>query len=138
MSVAERYLDVALARHFRPVGDAGADVGLVDTWIAAQDFLGAHSVRKQVENQGYPDSVPADARLSEAHVRVDRYAGKQLSSRHDGTVILSLDPYGRFGGCPRDRGIPKMRPAGLPVDCSERSEPRSEVSVAFGHPRRGV
>ena len=51
MGVAERYLYVALARHFRSVGDAGADVGLFDSRVFVQDFLTAHSAREQVENQ---------------------------------------------------------------------------------------
>src|SRR5271169_4961272 len=92
MGVAERYLYVALSRHFRSVGDAGADVGLFDARVVVQDFLAAHSAREQVENQRHPDPVPPNAGLSEAHLRVDRDAGKQLFSGHDDTVTVSLDP----------------------------------------------
>src|ERR1035437_3551136 len=92
MGVAERYLYVALARHFRSVGDAGADVGLFDSRVFVQDFLAAHSAREQVENQRHPDPVPPNAGLSEAHLRVHRDAGKQLFSGHGDTVTVSLDP----------------------------------------------
>src|SRR5450756_141311 len=92
MGVAERYLYVALARHFRSVGDAGADVGLFDSRVFVHDFLAAHSAREQVENQRHPDPVPPNAGLSEAHLRVHRDAGKQLFSGHGDTVTVSLDP----------------------------------------------
>src|SRR5664280_1561733 len=92
MGVAERYLYVALARHFRSVGNAGADVGLFDSRVFVQDFLAAHSAREQVENQRHPDPMPPNAGLSEAHLRVHRDAGKQLFSGHGDTVTVSLDP----------------------------------------------
>src|ERR1700690_2513732 len=92
MGVAERYLYVALSRHFRPVGDAGADVGLVEARVVAQDFFAAHPTREQIENQRHPDPGPPNAGLPEAHLRGDRDAGKQLLSGHDGTITVSLDP----------------------------------------------
>jgi hypothetical protein len=49
--------------------------------------------------------VPPNARLSEAHLRVDRDAGKQLLSGHDGTITVSLDS-AWLGAHFRDRGVP--------------------------------
>src|ERR1017187_1230830 len=129
MGVAERYLYVALARHFRSVGDAGADVGLVEARVVAQDFFAARPAREQVENQRHPDPVPPDARLSEAHLGVDRYAGKQLFSSHDDTITVSLDPLP--GSVRREGGGVGGREAGISRKRDGREPPESAVRVPW-------
>jgi|SRR5450756_1596768 len=69
-------LDVSLAGHLGPVGDAGEDVILREARISLEDVCHALAGGEEIQDEGHPDPMSADARLSETYVRVNRDAGQ--------------------------------------------------------------
>jgi hypothetical protein len=57
MGFAEGDLDVTLARHLGAVGDAGADVGVLDPGIILQQLFDRGARSEEVEDEGHPESV---------------------------------------------------------------------------------
>jgi hypothetical protein len=68
----QRNVDVAFARHLRAVGDARQDVFSLNARIIQEDIFERHAVCEEIKDERHPDTVPSDAWLAEAHIRVNR------------------------------------------------------------------
>ena len=86
----ERNLYVSLTCHLRPVSDAGQDIGLVEARVLVQDLWNRPPGGEKIQNQGHPDPVSANARLPEAHLRVDGDPRQQLLFGHRGPRIRTV------------------------------------------------
>jgi len=75
--------DVALSRHLGAVGDASADVFVLEPRIIREYLVDRPTTGEEVEDQGDPDPVSFDARFAEADVRVDRDSGEDFVACHD-------------------------------------------------------
>src|SRR5206468_3753608 len=84
-----RKLDITLARHLRSVGDAGPYVDLFDPWIIGEHVGKVPAAGEQIEDQRYPDPMPANAWLAEADVGIDRDSLEKLFARHGPALRLS-------------------------------------------------
>ena len=78
----QRHGDVAFAGHLRAVGDACLNVGFRQAGIVLQNFRSRGAACEQIEDEGNPNAMPADARLAEATLRIDPDALEKFFARH--------------------------------------------------------
>ena len=71
-----RYVHVTFAGHLGAIRDTGQNVRFFDARILFEKLLDRPPAGQEVEHQGDPDTVSADAGLAEADVGSDRDAGE--------------------------------------------------------------
>jgi len=99
------------------------DVRLLQSGVGVKNFGRGHPASQEMENEGNPDPMTADARLAEADVRINSNALKEFLVRHGGIIPLNeqvviLGSQGRRIGCPTRRegtqqGLPQAGTASV-------------------------
>src|SRR5450756_1342121 len=82
MGLDEGNLDVTLPCHLGSIGDAGADVGLLDPGIIIQKLFGRRACSEEIEDQGHPETVSFDAGLAKTNRGINGNPREQLFPGH--------------------------------------------------------
>src|SRR6202162_3179795 len=104
MGLAEGNLDVTLPRHLGAIGDAGADVGLLDPGINIQKLFDFRACGEGIEDQGHPETVSFDAGLAKTNRGINGNPREQFFPGHgrftarDSTLEGTPSVSGRWGG----------------------------------------
>ena len=127
---------MAFARHFRSVCNTGEDIRLFDTGVLFEELLDRPAAGQEIKHQRYPDTMPTDAGLSEADVRIYRYSGEEflfacpLVHRRTSISARQIHSSGPAKGtCRRVRATVRSNSAGRSVRPSARSNSVSRARI---------
>ena len=82
------------------MGQSCLDVVRCKRWIRLENLLFRHTVGKILDDESHPDTCTADARLTEAYVRIDRDALQQTFALDDTDVARLFELAGEKAPLP--------------------------------------